>query len=85
MRYNHDVEWDELVHVAKMAYNIFPHSAVEESPFFLMYGKDAYLPTLHQLLQPKMRYMGDTECRIHLDAMGEIYIMAIMNLKMSHD
>ena len=24
MRCNNDVEWDELVHIAKMAYNIFP-------------------------------------------------------------
>ena len=55
MRCNHDAEWDELVHIAKMDYNIFPHSVAGESPFFLMYGRDAYLPTLHQLLQPNMR------------------------------
>ena len=79
MRCNHDAEWDELVHKAKMAYNIFPHSTTGESPFFLMYGRDAYLSTLHQLLQPKMRYMGDNECRIHLDAMREIYMMAVLN------
>ena len=64
---------------------MYPHIAVEESLFFLMYGRDAYLPTLHRLLQPKMRYMGDNECRIHFDAMREIYMMTIMNLKMSHN
>ena len=66
-----------------MAYNIFPHSAAGESLFFLMYRRDAYLPTLHQLLQTKMRYMGDNECRIHIDAMREM--MAVLNLKMSWD
>ena len=85
MSCNHDVEWDELVHIAKMVYTIFPHSAAEESPFFLMYGRDAYLPTLHKLLQPKMRYMGDNECRKHLKVMREIYMMTILNLKVSHD
>ena len=82
MRCNHDVKWDELVHIAKMAYNIFPLSAAGESPFFLMYGRYTYLLTLHLLLQPKMRYMGDSKCRIHLDAMREIYTMAILNFKM---
>ena len=85
MRCNHDVEQDELIHIAKMAYNILPHSAAGESLFFHMYGKDAYLPTLHQLLQPKMRYMGDDKCRIHLNAMKEIYMMTVFNLKMSWD
>ena len=79
------MEWNELVHIAKMAYNIFMHSAVGESLFFLMYGRDAYLPTLCRLLQPKMRYMGDNKCRIHLDVMREIYMMAVLNLKMSRD
>ena len=50
MRCNHDMEWDELAHKVKLAYNIFPHSATGESPFFLMYGRDAYLPTMHNLL-----------------------------------
>ena len=55
MRCNHDVEWDELVLIAKMAYNIFPHSAAGGSLFILMYGRDAYLPNLHRLLQPNAR------------------------------
>ena len=77
------MKWDEVAHIAKMAYNIFPHSATGESVFFLMYGSDTYLLILHNLLQPKIRYMGDSKCRIHLHAMREIYMMAILNLKMS--
>ena len=83
MRCNHDAEWDELIHIAEMAYNIFPHSARGESLFFLMYRKDAYLPTLHHILQPQMTYKEDEKCRIHLNAMREMYMMAVLNLKMS--
>ena len=60
MRCNHDSEWDELIHIAKMVYNIFPHSAAGESPFFMMYGTATYLPSLHQLPQSKMRYIWET-------------------------
>ena len=67
------MRWDELIHIAKMAYNIFFHSTTGECLFFLMYGRDAYLPTLHQLLQPKMRYIGDDKCRVHLDAMRDLH------------
>ena len=67
-----------------MAYNIFPHSPAGKSLFFLMYRMDAYLPTLHQLLQPKVQYMGDDTCRMHLNAMREIYMMAVLNFKMYH-
>ena len=27
--------------------------------------------------------MGDDECKIHLDAMREVYMLAVLNLKMS--
>ena len=29
--------------------------------------------------------MGDDECKILLDAMKEVYMLAVLNLKMSHD
>ena len=48
-----------------------------------LYGWDAYLPTLHNLLQPKICYMGNDECKIHLDAMREVYMLEVLNLKMS--
>ena len=38
LRYNCETDWDQLVHVAVMAYNVFLHTATGECPFFLMYG-----------------------------------------------
>ena len=29
--------------------------------------------------------MSDDECKIHLDAMRGVYMLAVLNLKMSHD
>ena len=46
-----------------------------------MFGCDPFMPTSFKLLFPKLKYMGD-ECRIHLDAMQEIY-MTFLNLKMA--
>ena len=56
---NHQIDWDETVHIAAMAYNIFPHSSAGESPFYLMFRCDPFMPTLFKLLLPKLRYIGD--------------------------
>ena len=29
--------------------------------------------------------MGDNECKIHLDVMREVYMLVMLNLKMSHN
>ena len=85
MKCNNETDWDHLAHIVVIAYNTFPHTTTGESPFFLMHGCDAYLPTLHNLLQPKLCSIGDNECKIHLDAMREVYMLGVLNLKMSHD
>ena len=38
LRCSHETDWDQLAHIAVMAYNVFPHTATGESPFFLMHG-----------------------------------------------
>ena len=83
--YNHQIDWDEIAHIATMAYTIFPHSSAGEVPFYLIFECDPFMPTLFKLLLLKLRYMGDAKCRIHLDAMREICMMAVLNLKMARD
>ena len=82
--HNHNTDLDNIAHIATMAY-VFLHSLSEEAPFYLMLGWDAYMSTLFKLLLPKIRYMGDEKCRIHLDAMKEVYMMAVCNLKTAID
>ena len=47
------VEWDDVVLLACAAYNFLPNEHSKESPFFLMFGRDAILP-LNKLLQPQV-------------------------------
>ena len=81
----YQIDWDETVHIATMAYNVFPHSSAGEALFYLMFECECFMPTLFKLLLPKLRCMGDEKCRIHLDIMWESYIMAMLNLKMMRD
>ena len=52
---------------------------------YLMFGYDSFMPTLFKLLLPKLKCMGDEKCKIHLDAMQEIYMVAVLNLKTAWD
>ena len=47
------IEWDDVVPLACAAYNFLPNEYSKESPFFLMFGRDAILP-LNKLLQPQV-------------------------------
>ena len=44
-----NMEWDEFTDLATAAYNFLPNVTSKEAPFFLMFGRDPYMP-LNQLL-----------------------------------
>ena len=70
---NPQLEWDDVVPLARAAYNFLPNEHSRESPFFLMYGRDPLLP-LTKLLQPKVRYLGNDENILSLEASKNIYL-----------
>ena len=76
------LEWDDLVPLACAAYNFLPNEHSEESPFFLMFGRDPVLP-LNTLLKPKIRYMGTNINIISLEAMKNLYEITATNLKLA--
>ena len=77
------VEWDGVIPLAYAAYNFLPNEHSKESPFFLMFGRDAILP-LNKLVQPQLRYLGNDESILSMQALKNIYKVVTQNLKLAH-
>ena len=52
--------WDKYINQVLASYCVTPHLATTETPFFLFYHKDPYLP-LYQLLKPMQQFLSDPE------------------------
>ena len=74
------LEWDDVVPLACAAYNFMPNEHSKESPFFLMFGREALLP-LNTLFKPSVRYLGNDENFLSLEALKNIYQLVAENLK----
>ena len=66
--------------LACAAYNFMPNEHSKESPFFLMFGRKALLP-LNTLFKPAVRYLGNDENLLSLEALKNIYQLVAENLK----
>ena len=75
-------EWDNVAPLAMASYNWLPNQHSKESPFFVMFGRDA-LTNLKHLISPKLRYMGMEELILDLEIMSNIYQSQIHNLKLA--
>jgi hypothetical protein len=73
-------DWDMVVPLACAAYNFFPNEHSRESPFFLMFGRDPIVP-IHQILEPKLRYLGDSDCLLSLEELTQAYALAAYNVQ----
>ena len=77
-----NMEWDEVVQFVGAVYNFLPNEHSREAPFFLMFGRDPQLP-FNEYLKPRLRYLGNDETIISLEAVKDIYTMAAHNLKLA--
>ena len=75
-------EWDDVTPLATASYNWLPNQHSRESPFFIMFGRDA-LTNLQHLIKSKLRYMGTSELILDLELMSNIYQLPIHNLKLA--
>ena len=73
------LEWTNVIPLACAAYNFLPNEHSKESPFFLMFGRDAVLP-LNSLLLPQLCYLGNDLNILSLEALKNMYQIATENL-----
>ena len=78
------LEWDQLFPCTTAAFNLFPNEHSQESPHFLYFGCDPYLPHFAAFLQPKIRYLGSAEGMIHLENLRQAYMLAALNAREVH-
>ena len=76
------LEWTNVIPLACAAYNFLPNEHSKESPFFLMFGRDAVLPQ-NSLLSPQLRYLGNDLNILSLEALKNMYQIATENLRRS--
>ena len=55
---NHNTYWNELAHVAMMAYNLVPHSSAGEAPIYLMFGHNTFYACTLQTIITKTQVHG---------------------------
>ena len=77
------LEWTNVIPLACAAYNFLPNEHSKESPFFLMFGRDAVLP-LNSLLSPQLHYLGNDLNILSLEALKNMCQIATENLHRSH-
>ena len=53
--------WDEHLNYILFAYRTKPHELKGESPLFLLYGRDAWIPTETALSTPRTAYQVDLD------------------------
>ena len=75
-----NMEWDEFTDLATAAYNFIPNVTVMESPFFLMFGRDPYMP-FNQLMEQAKRYLGTEEGILDLEALQNLLQMTTAQIK----
>ena len=74
------MEWDDVVPLACAAFNFLPNEHSKESPFFLMFGREARIP-LNTMFQSQIRYLGNDENILSLQAVKNMYQLVAENVQ----
>ena len=74
------MEWDDVIPLACAVYNFLSNEHSKESPFFLMFGREARIP-LNTMLQPQIQYLGNNENILSIQALKNMYQLVTENLQ----
>ena len=74
-----NMEWDEFTDLATAAYNFILNVSSKEFSFFLMFGRDPYMP-LDKLLSQAMRYLGTDEGIPDLESLQNLLPMTTIQI-----
>ena len=74
--------WHKVVHIPCATYNFVPNECSKESAFFLLLQCDTYALPVH-LLNLNLTHMGNEKSLLALDALRDIYALAIHNIKLA--
>ena len=77
------LDWTSVIPLACAAYNFLPNEHSKESPFFLMFGRDAVLP-LNSLLSLQLCYLGNDLNVLSIEALKNMFHIATENLHRAH-
>ena len=75
-----NMEWDDFTDLATAAHNFIPNVTLKESPFFLMFRRDPYMP-LNKLLSQAIRYLGTDEGIPNLEALQNLLQMTTTQIE----
>ena len=76
------LEWDDVIPKATSAYNYFLTQSSKETPFFLMFGRQAAVK--HMLLDSESpKYLGNEEGLLNIELMRKLYHVTAYNLAKS--
>ena len=73
-----------MVHIACTAHSFVLNEYSKGSAFFLMFQMDEYM-SIMQLLNQKIRYIGGSKSLLGLDALRDIYALALHNIKLARE
>ena len=75
-----NMEWDEFMDLATAVYNFVPNITSKEAPFFLMFGRDPYMP-LNQFLSQAKRYLGTDKGIPDLETLQNLLQMTMTQIQ----
>ena len=70
--------------ITTASYNWLPNQHSKESPFFIMFDRDA-LTNLSHLIKSSLRYMGTKYLILDLELISSIFQTQIHNLRMARE